>query len=104
MRRFLLILTLAGGALFFGGLKAQETASPWKVEGFNSKNSSIKYDLKSGEIRATNGVRVRYKDDTPEAAELTADNATLNQLKADIHALEQALKSDLAVLKTRLVG
>ena len=86
MRRFLLILTLAGGALFFGGLKAQETASPWKVEGFNSKNSSIKYDLKSGEIRATNGVRVRYKDDTPEAAELTADNATLNQKSGSIVA------------------
>ena len=62
-----------------GGLKAQDTVSPWKVEGFGTNNSTIKYDLKSGEIRATNGVRIKYKADTPEAAVLTAENATINQ-------------------------
>ena len=63
-----------------GGLKAQDTVSPWKVEGLGAnKKSTIKYDLKSGEIRASNGVRIKYKDGKPEAAELTANNATINQ-------------------------
>jgi len=80
MRKPLLILALAGGTLFLGGLKAQDTVSPWKVEGLGAnKKSTIKYDLKSGEIRASNGVRIKYKDGKPEAAELTANNATINQ-------------------------
>jgi len=78
MRKPLFILALAGGAFIFGGLQAQETASPWKVEGLNAK-SDIKYDLKSGEIRAINGVRVKYKPGTPEETELTADSATVSQ-------------------------
>ena len=86
MRKPLLILALAGGALFLGGLKAQDTVSPWKVEGLEANKSTIKYDLKSGEIRATNGVRVKYKDGKPEAAELTANNATINQKNGSVVA------------------
>jgi len=86
MRKPLLILALAGGTLFLGGLKAQDTVSPWKVEGLDPNKSTIKYDLKSGEIRATNGVRVKYKDGTPEAAELTANNATVNQKNGSVVA------------------
>jgi LPS-assembly protein len=86
MRKPLLILALAGGALFLGGLKAQDTVSPWKVEGLDANKSTIKYDLKSGEIRATNGVRVKYKDGKPEAAELTANNATINQKNGSVVA------------------
>jgi len=86
MRKPLFILALAGGTLFWGGLKAQDTVSPWKVEGLDPNNSTIKYDLKSGEMRATNGVRVKYKASTPEAAELTAKNATVNQKKGSVVA------------------
>ena len=86
MRKPLLILALAGGTLFWGGLKAQDTVSPWKVEGLDANKSTIKYDLKSGEIRAINGVRVKYKDGKPEATELTANNATINQKNGSVVA------------------
>ena len=75
--RKLLILALAGSSLLFGGLKAQEAVSPWQVKGLNA-NSVITTNLKSGETRATNGVRVKYKAGKSEAAELTANSATIN--------------------------
>ena len=103
MRKPLFILALAGGALIFGGLQAQETVSPWKVEGLNAK-SDLKYDLKSGEIRATNGVRVKYKSDTPEATELTADSATVNQKSGSVAASGNViLRRDGAIWKSERI-
>ena len=103
MRKPLFILALAGGAFFFGGLQAQETVSPWKVEGLNAK-SDIKYDLKSGEIRATNGVRVLYKPGTPEETELTADSATVNQKSGSAVASGNViLRRDGAIWKSERI-
>ncbi|SVC60746.1 uncharacterized protein METZ01_LOCUS313600, partial [marine metagenome] len=71
MRKPLLYLALAGEVVFGGLLLAQDDASPWKVEALDA-GGVIKYDLKTGEMRAMNGVRVQYKAGTPEAAELTS--------------------------------
>ena len=80
MRKPLLILALAGEVLFGGGLLAQDapTVSPWKVDALSSEGQ-IQYDLNTGNMTATNGVRVTYKPGTPDEAELTANAATINQ-------------------------
>jgi lipopolysaccharide assembly outer membrane protein LptD (OstA) len=85
MRKTLLCLALAGEVVFGGLLLAQDTQSPWKVEVLNAAGV-IKYDLTTGEMRATNGVRVQYKAGTPEAADLTSDSVTLNQKSGNIVA------------------
>ena len=80
MRKPLLILALAGEAIFGGALQAQDApaVSPWKVEAL-SREGQIQYDVNSGRMTATNGVRVTYKAGTPDEAELTANAATINQ-------------------------
>ena len=62
MRKPLLILALAGEVLFGGGLLAQDapTASPWKVDALSSEGQ-IQYDVNTGNMTATNGVRITYK-------------------------------------------
>ena len=85
MRLPLLTIALAGEVFFGGLLLSQDTVTPWKVETLDAKGV-IKYDLKSGEMRAMNGVRVQYKTGTPEAAELTSDSATLNQKTGNVVA------------------
>ena len=85
MRKPLLYLALAGEVVFGGLLLAQDAVSPWKVETLGP-DGVIKYDLKSGEMRAMNGVRVQYKTGTSEAAELTSDSATLNQKTGNVVA------------------
>ena len=74
------MLALAGEILFGGGLNAQDTpaVSPWKVEALSSEGQ-IQYDVNTGSMTATNGVRVTYKAGTPDQAELTANAATINQ-------------------------
>ena len=74
MRKPLLILALAGEVLFGGGLLAQDapTVSPWKVDALSSEGQ-IQYDVNTGNMTATNGVRVTYKPGTPDEAELTAN-------------------------------
>ena len=85
MRLPLLIVALAGEVFFGGLLLAQDAVSPWKVEALGA-DGVIKYDLKTGEMRAMNGVRVQYKAGTSEAAELTSDSATLNQKTGNVVA------------------
>ena len=81
----MLYLALAGEVVFGGLLLAQDAVSPWKVETLDA-NGVIKYDLKSGEMRTRNGVRIQYKAGKPEAAELTSDSATLNQKTGNVVA------------------
>ena len=85
MRKPLLYLALAGEVVIGGLLLAQDAVSPWKVEALDA-DGVIKYDLKTGEMRAMNGVRVQYKAGTAEATELTSDSATLNRKSGNVVA------------------
>ena len=85
MRKPLLYLALAGEVFFGGMLQTQGAEPPWKVEPLDA-DGEVKYDLKTGEMRATNGVRVQYKPGTPEATQLTSENAKLNRKSGDIVA------------------
>ena len=44
-----------------------------------SSEGQIQYDVNTGNMTATNGVRITYKPGTPDEAELTANAATINQ-------------------------
>ena len=90
MRKPLLILALAGEVLFGGTLFAQDTQSPWKIETLRA-DGEIRYDLQSGEMRANNGVRIRYKQGTPDETELTSEQATLHQASGQIVASGNAV-------------
>ena len=90
MRKPLLILALAGEVLFGGTLSAQDTQSPWKIETLRA-DGEIRYDLQSGEMRANNGVRIRYKQGTPDETELTSEQATLHQASGQIVASGNAV-------------
>ncbi len=92
MRKPLLWLTLVGEVVFGGFLLAQDAESPWKVESLNA-NGVIKFDLETGEMRAKNGVRVRYKEGTQEAAVLSSNNAILNQKTGNITATGNVILS-----------
>ena len=103
MRKPLLILALAGGVLDSGELRGQETISPWKVEGLRD-DSVIKYDLNSGKIRASNGVRIKYKPGAIDAAELVANSATVNQKTGKALALGNiTLRRDGMVWKSERI-
>ena len=86
MRKALLILALAGKVHLGFNIMAQDPpASPWKLEALNG-DGNIKYDLKSGEMRATKGVRVTYKTGSPDETVLTSNSAVLNQKTGLINA------------------
>ena len=86
MRKALLILALAGKVQLGFNIMAQDPpTSPWKLEALNG-DGDIKYDLKSGEMRATKGVRVTYKAGSPDETVLTSNSAVLNQKSGLINA------------------
>ena len=85
MRKPLLYLALAGEIFFGLMVRTQGAEPPWKVEPLDA-DGVVKYDLKTGEMRALNGVRVQYKLGSPEATELTSENANLNRKSGDIVA------------------
>ena len=81
----LLFFVLAGEFFFGGMLQAQDKQPPWKLEAHGPKGI-VKYNLITGIGVGTGGVKVHYKPGTPEAAELTAENATLNDKTGDVVA------------------
>ena len=86
MRKPLLIIALAGEVLLGANIMAQDpSASPWKVEALSGE-SNIRYDLESGEMRATKGVRVTYLAGKTGETILIANSATLNQKSGAIVA------------------
>ena len=86
MRKALLILALASKVHLGFNIMAQDLpASPWKLEALTGEGD-IKYDLKSGEMRATKGVRVTYKAGSPDETVLTSNSAVLNQKSGLINA------------------
>ena len=64
---------------------ATAKSSPWKIEG-TTPESDIKYNLNTGQMTATGGVRVEYHKGAPDAAEMTSDSGTLNRTTGDIVA------------------
>ncbi len=86
MKKPLLILALAGEFLLgFNTIAQDPPASPWKVEALTGEGD-IKYDLQSGEIRTTKGVRVTYKAGSSDETVLTGRSAILNQKTGKIIA------------------
>lgn len=51
---------------------------PWKIES-TSPDGEIQYGLGTGLVKALKGVLIKYMEGTPEAAEMTATEATLNR-------------------------
>ena len=100
----LLIIALAGEILLGVKVMAQDpAASPWKVEALDGKGD-IRYDLESGEMRATKGVRVTYKADTPDETVLTSNSATLSQKSGEVIATGNVkLRRDGVVWKSELI-
>ena len=86
MTKPLLIIALVGEILLGVKVMAQDpAASPWKVEALDG-DSDIRYDLESGEMRASKGVRVTYKAGTPGETVLTSNSATLKQKSGEVIA------------------
>lgn len=69
---------MAGLLLALGSAGAAEAPGSYQIEPL-SKEGSQSYDLKTGLMKATGGVRVRYETVQGKDVELTADRVQLNQ-------------------------
>ncbi|NDA67168.1 MAG: hypothetical protein EBY09_11090, partial [Verrucomicrobia bacterium] len=69
---------MAGVLLALGSAGAAEAPGSYQIEPL-SKEGSQSYDLKTGLMKATGGVRVRYETVQGKDVELTADRVQLNQ-------------------------
>ena len=83
--RALALLVCGVVSLLPSGANADPDANPWNIRSRDDQGI-VEYDIQSGVVKASNGVIVSYTGNDGKLAELSAEEASVNQRTGDVEA------------------